>query len=217
MLKLENLNYTYDGKDRVLNNVNYTFKNGKVYAIVGNSGAGKTTVLSLLAGLDMPTSGLVTADGEDISKKGYEYHRKNRISLVFQNYNLINYMTSLENIRLADRNATADILRELGLSDDEIKRNVMKLSGGQQQRVAIGRALVAPGDIILADEPTGNLDEDTAEDIMDIFIKAAHEKNKCVIIVTHSHKISKMADVVLNLKNKTLKETIYRSDSDKVN
>lgn len=134
------------------------FEKGKFYTILGVSGSGKSTLLSLLAGLDEPKSGAVLYNNEDIKIKGYEKHRKNNISLIFQNYNLIDYMTPLENLKIVNPKADKSILNDLGLKDDEINRNVLQLSGGQQQRVAIARTLVADSPVILADEPTGNLD-----------------------------------------------------------
>ena len=126
---------------------------------------------------------------------------------MFQNYNLIDYLTPLENLKLVNAKATNETLHAMGLDDDHIHRNVMKLSGGQQQRVAIGRALVSSAPIILADEPTGNLDETTAADIITILRRAAHENDKCVIVVTHSKQLAKEADVVLTLKNKLLQKS----------
>ncbi|MCG5079532.1 ATP-binding cassette domain-containing protein, partial [Candidatus Saccharibacteria bacterium] len=122
------------------------------------------------------------------------------VSLVFQNYNLIDYLTPLENLQLVNPRATTKTLRTMGLDDEHINRNVMKLSGGQQQRAAIGRALVTPAPIILADEPTGNLDEATAGDIIDILHRVTKRDNKCVIVVTHSKRLAKTADIVLRLK-----------------
>ena len=185
--------------------VNQKFELGKFYAIIGKSGAGKSTLLSLLAGLDKPNSGRILFENEDISEKGYSNHRKNNISLVFQNYNLIDYLSPLENIRLVNSKAPEEILLDLGLDKSQIKRNVMKLSGGQQQRVAIARALVSEAPIILADEPTGNLDSATADEIIGILKKLAKERNKCVIVVTHSKEVANAADIVLELGDMKLK------------
>lgn len=169
ILEIKNVTYGYkDAETKVLSSVNYSFEIGKFYAIIGKSGTGKSTLLSLLAGLDKPEEGEILFKDENIEKTGYTNHRKNNISLVFQNYNLIDYLTPLENIRLVNNKASGDILNELGLDNQQIRRNVMKLSGGQQQRVAIGRALVSEAPIILADEPTGNLDEHTAGEIIAI-------------------------------------------------
>ena len=205
VLALEKVNYAYDKMARkLLENVTLEFEEGKFYAILGGSGAGKSTLLGLLAGLDVPTSGKILCNGKDISEEGLPKHRKRNVSLVFQNYNLIDYLTPLENLRLVNHRADAGVLEKMGLEKEEINRNVMKLSGGQQQRVAIGRALVSDAPVILADEPTGNLDEDTASDIIDILKTAAHDKGKCVIVVTHSKQVAKAADVVLRLRNRKL-------------
>ena len=174
--------------------------------IIGKSGAGKSTLLSLLAGLDTPTKGKILFEDQDIAQKGYNHHRRKQISLVFQNYNLIDYLTPMENVRLVNSQANKDSLLQLGLNEKEIHRNVLRLSGGQQQRVAIARALASTAPIILADEPTGNLDEGTAMDIIEILIKSAKQKNKCVIVVTHSKELANKADVVLELSNKNLVE-----------
>ncbi len=132
------------------------------------------------------------------------YNRKDHVSLIFQSYNLIDYMTPIENVALTAKKDVLPILLRLGLTAGEAKRNVMKLSGGQQQRVAIARALASDTPVILADEPTGNLDEDTAGEITDILKESAHELNKCVIVATHSNKLAAQADVVLNLKRGSL-------------
>lgn len=206
VLEIKNVNYGYENsKEKILSSVNQDFELGKFYAIIGKSGAGKSTLLSLLAGLDKPKKGQILFENEDIEKTGYSNHRKNNISLVFQNYNLIDYLSPLENIRLVNSKAPADILLQLGLDKGQIKRNVMKLSGGQQQRVAIARALVSEAPVILADEPTGNLDAATASEIIDVLKRLAKERNKCVIVVTHSREVAASADVVLELAGKNLK------------
>ena len=206
ILEIKNVTYNYsNSSELVLSNVNQKFEIGKFYAIIGKSGAGKSTLLSLLAGLDKPQNGQILFKGNDIEKDGYSNHRKNNISLVFQNYNLIDYLTPIENVRLVNKNASETILFELGLDKSQINRNVMKLSGGQQQRVAIARALVSEAPIILADEPTGNLDVDTASEIIEILKKLAKERNKCVIVVTHSKEVANSADIVLELRDRKLK------------
>ena len=205
ILEIKNVTYNYsNSSELVLSKVNQKFEIGKFYAIIGKSGAGKSTLLSLLAGLDKPGKGKILFKGNDIEKDGYSNHRKNNISLVFQNYNLIDYLTPLENVRLVNKNASETILFELGLDKSQINRNVMKLSGGQQQRVAIARALVSDSPIILADEPTGNLDVDTAGEIIEILKKLAKERNKCVIVVTHSKEVANSADIILELRDRKL-------------
>ena len=205
-LELKNVSYAYEKGKAVLQNVSGSLETGKMYAILGPSGSGKTTLLSLLGGLDVPTQGSVLFDSEDITTKGLEHHRRNHISLIFQSYNLIDYMTPVENVRLTAKLDAAPILERLGLEQDEITRNVLKLSGGQQQRVAIARALASDAPVILADEPTGNLDADTAEEITAILKESAHAFGKCVVVVTHSGEVAKQADVVLEIKRGHLKE-----------
>ena len=205
-LELKNVSYAYEKGKAVLQNVSAELETGKMYAILGPSGSGKTTLLSLLGGLDVPTQGSVLFDGEDITAKGLEHHRRNHISLIFQSYNLIDYMTPVENVRLTAKLGATPILERLGLEQDEITRNVLKLSGGQQQRVAIARALASDAPVILADEPTGNLDADTAEEITAILKESAHAFGKCVVVVTHSGEVAKQADVVLEIKRGHLKE-----------
>ena len=205
-LELKNVSYAYEKGKAVLQNVSASLETGKMYAILGPSGSGKTTLLSLLGGLDVPTQGGVLFDGEDITAKGLEHHRRNHISLIFQSYNLIDYMTPVENVRLIAKLDAVPILERLGLEQDEITRNVLKLSGGQQQRVAIARALASDAPVILADEPTGNLDADTAEEITAILKESAHAFGKCVVVVTHSGEVAKQADVVLEIKRGHLKE-----------
>lgn len=204
ILALNKVNYSYKNGKSVLSDVSMEFEKGKFYTILGVSGSGKSTLLALLAGLDEPKSGAVLYNNEDIKIKGYEKHRKNNISLIFQNYNLIDYMTPLENLKIVNPKADKSILNDLGLKDDEINRNVLQLSGGQQQRVAIARTLVADSPVILADEPTGNLDSGTEDEIIEILKTSAHKHGKCVIVVTHSKELAKKSDVILVLKNKKL-------------
>ena len=204
VLSLNKISYSYKNGKNILDDISIEFEKGKFYTILGVSGSGKTTLLSLLAGLDEPRKGEVLYNNEDIKIKGYENHRKNNISLIFQNYNLIDYMTPLENLKIVNPKVNKKILNNLGLADDEINRNVLQLSGGQQQRVAIARTLVTDSPVILADEPTGNLDSDTADEIIEILKTSAHKHGKCVIVVTHSKELAKKVDVVLVLKNKKL-------------
>ena len=207
VLSNNKVSYQYkEARQNVLSQIDQEFEAGKFYAIIGKSGSGKSTLLSLLAALDNPTSGKILFEGEDIQEKGDSYHRKHHISLVFQNYNLIDYLTPLENIRLVNPTATKEILLQLGLEESHVNRNVLKLSGGQQQRVAIARALVSEAPIILADEPTGNLDEHTAGEIIDVLKSLAKERKKCVIVVTHSKEVANAADTILELRETKLHE-----------
>ncbi len=205
-LELKNVSYAYEKGKTILSNISTELDTGKMYAILGPSGSGKTTLLSLLGGLDTPTQGSVLFNGGDIKAKGLEHHRRNNISLIFQSYNLIDYMTPMENVQLTAKLDAGPILVRLGLEQDEITRNVLKLSGGQQQRVAIARALASDAPVILADEPTGNLDADTAEEITAILKESAHTFGKCVVVVTHSADVAKQADAVLEIKRGHLKE-----------
>ena len=205
-LELKDVTYAYEKGKAILSNIYAELETGKMYAILGPSGSGKTTLLSLLGGLDTPTQGNVLFDGEDIKEKGLEHHRRNNISLIFQSYNLIDYMTPMENVQLTAKQEAAPILERLGLKKDEISRNVLKLSGGQQQRVAIARALASDAPVILADEPTGNLDADAAEEITMVLKESAHAFGKCVVVVTHDREVAKQADMVLEIKRGHLKE-----------
>ena len=196
MLKVNDLGYWYDRQENSLfENVNLEFKSGTSYAIVGQSGSGKTTFLSLLAGLDKPRAGQIELNGEPINKIGLTNYRKSKVAIVFQSYNLLTYMSPLNNLMTAmaitnsehrgDKDYAMKMLRRLGITDDQMKKNVQRLSGGQQQRVAIARTMVCDAKLVVADEPTGNLDEENTKYVIDQFQKIAHEQKKCVIIVTH--------------------------------
>lgn len=202
MMELENISYYYQSqKDKlVLDGISCRFENGKLYAILGASGCGKTTLLSLMAGLDVPVAGRILVDGEELRRDGLNRHRKEHVSLIFQNYNLIDYLTPIENVMLGGKADAPGLLAQMGIDAAQQRRNVLQLSGGQQQRVAIARALAGKAPILLADEPTGNLDEDTAGEIISIFQGLAHEQKKCVIVVTHSRELAEHADVVLRLR-----------------
>lgn len=204
IMKLQDIGYSYDKKKKVLRGIKIEMEAGKIYAILGPSGCGKSTLLSLMGGLDTPTSGQVLFDGQDIEKIGLGVYRRKYVAFVFQNYNLIDYMTPMENVALSSKLPSIPLFEKLGLTKEEAKRNVLKLSGGQQQRVAIARALASDARILLADEPTGNLDEDSAMGIMELLKESAHEMNKCVIVVTHSNELAKQADVTFKLKKGVL-------------
>lgn len=210
-LKLDNISYRYEkGAKDVLDKLNLDFDEGKIYAIVGKSGAGKTTLLSVLSSLARPTDGKILLDEQDVAKIDRYKFRSKYVGVIFQNFNLLTHLTALENVVLSmdisgkkfdrpKKEIALELLGKVGLNADEAKRRVLKLSGGQQQRVAIARALSYNPDIILADEPTGNLDGETQDEIISIFRMLADE-GKCVIIVTHSPDVAAAADVKYELK-----------------
>lgn len=204
ILEIKNVQYSYNNKKRILKGVSAQMEQGKLYAILGPSGCGKTTLLSLLGGLDSPGVGQILYKGQDIAGTGLADHRKNHVAFIFQSYNLIDYLTPGENVALTSKLPPLPILERLGLTKEETRRNVLKLSGGQQQRVAIARALASESPVILTDEPTGSLDEDTARGITEILKDSAHRMNKCVIVVTHSGELADQADVVFRLKRGVL-------------
>ena len=183
VLEIREIMYAYTNGKPVLSNINTIFETGKMYAILGTSGSGKTTLLSLIGGLDVPQKGEILFETENILQKGLENHRRNHVSLIFQSYNLIDYMTSIENVELTAKQDILLLLERLGLTTEEAKRNVMKLSGGQQQRVAIARALASDTPIILADEPTGN-----------VKLVQHYPKEIPVILFSLSMRISDMTD-----------------------
>jgi putative ABC transport system ATP-binding protein len=219
LLETKNVDYFYqDGDQRryILKETSVSFEKGTFYAILGQSGSGKTTFLSLISALDSPKSGEILLNGKDIKALGYDKYRRDEISIIFQSYNLIPYLTAVENVlvpmsitdnKLPDnhREVAYNLLDYSGITRDKADRLVNKLSGGEQQRVAIARALATNVDIILADEPTGNLDEEMEQEIVDIFKELAHAHNKCVIMVTHSNEIAQQADEMLYLRKGVLK------------
>ncbi|KRM56489.1 ABC transporter ATP-binding protein [Lacticaseibacillus sharpeae] len=210
MLNTNKLGYWYTHEeDYLFKDVDLTFNAGHSYAIVGQSGSGKTTLVSLLAGLDKPKSGSIELKGKDLNKIGLTTYRRHDVAIVFQAYNLFTYMSATENLMTAmaiteskhkgDKTYAQDMLRKLGLTDDQMKKNVQKLSGGQQQRVAIARTMVCDAPLVVADEPTGNLDETNTNEVIALFQKIAHEQGKCVIIVTHEPDVAKQCDGVIRL------------------
>lgn len=201
ILEARDVSYVYKSRrDKwILQHRNAGFHCGKIYAVLGPSGSGKTTFLSLLAGLDVPTEGEILYDGKPVMAKELREHRKNHISLVFQSYNLIDYLTPVENVRLGGKKDPEKLLQNIGIGPEYWKRSVLQLSGGQQQRVAIARALASEAKVLLADEPTGNLDEATAGEVTAILKRIAHEEGKCVIVVTHSKELAGEADEVIRI------------------
>ena len=220
ILSIKNVSHGYrDGSNyrEVLSTINYDFEEGCFYAILGASGSGKTTLLSLMAGLDKVQSGDIYFKGEDIQKISLNNYRRDCVGVVFQQYNLFSYMNAVDNILVVmdetknkvpkNKVQTAyGLLEKFGITKSKAKRLVTKLSGGEQQRVAIARALAGNVDLIFADEPTGNLDQDTQVEIMRLFRSLAHDFGKTVIVVTHSIEMAKYSDKKLILTNGALNE-----------
>ena len=216
VLKLDKVSYRYADAakdDYVFKNLSYEFKNGKMYAIKGKSGSGKTTLLSLISGLEKNYEGDIYYEDKLLKKLDLDKYRNSDIGIVFQSYNLLPHLNASENIILSmdiakikcenKKEKAIKLLKQVGLKEDYAKRRVLKLSGGEQQRVAIARSLSYNPKMILADEPTGNLDKDTENEILSIFEDLAHKQNKCVVIVTHSDNVCKKCDEVYELKVKS--------------
>jgi putative ABC transport system ATP-binding protein len=210
VLALNNISYVYAGtKKDVLKGISAEFEKGKVYAIMGKSGAGKTTLLSLISGLDLATKGSIDYNGMDVKALDRDDYRAKDVGVIFQGYNLLTCATAIDNILLsmhisgvkdANKKAAYALLEKVGIDKETANRKVLKLSGGEQQRVGIARALAHNPDVIIADEPSGNLDGATEKMIMSIFQCLAHEEDKCVIIVTHAKSVARCADEVLGLQ-----------------
>ena len=228
ILELKDVAYRYaDAKkdEYVLKGISLTFDEGKVYSIKGKSGSGKTTLLSLISGLEKKYKGTILYNGKSLNKMDVDKYRNSDIGIVFQSYNLLPHYTAIENIILSmdisnvkvkDKKKKAlDLMGQVGLKPDLAKRRVLRLSGGEQQRIAIARSLSYNPHIIIADEPTGNLDKDTEDEILSIFKDLAHKENKCVIIVTHSKNVCDKSDVVYDLKevNEVLKNKTNKKSS----
>jgi len=218
-LALQDVTFKYEGGSKtIFKDVNMTFENGKVYTIVGKSGAGKSTLLNLLAGLDTATSGSITYGNEDLAQMNRNHYRARKAGIIFQGLNLLTNATAVDNIVLsmhisgvAERNKKAKayaLLEKVGISKEKATRKILKLSGGEQQRVAIARALAHDPALIVADEPTGNLDKSTEDGILKIFTRLAHEEGKCVIIVTHSKKVTHIADETWGLDKGTFRQMV---------
>lgn len=213
ILKVSNVSYRYkdaNKDDYVLKNINYNFQKGKVYAIKGKSGSGKTTLLSLISGLEKKYEGEIFYKDKNLKKINLDNYRNHDIGIVFQSYNLLPHLTASENIILSmdiskikeknKKELTIKLMEKVGLNKNQSTRRVLKLSGGEQQRVAIARSLSYNPEIIIADEPTGNLDKETETEILNIFNDLAHKDNKCIIIVTHSQNVCDRSDYVYELK-----------------
>ena len=212
ILKLENVGYRYKDAPKdsyVFKNIDYEFEEGKMYAIKGKSGSGKTTLLSLITGLEKCTEGQILYANKTLKKMNLDRYRNTEIGIVFQSYNLLPRLTAIENIMLSmeiskvkvknKKEKALELMKSVGLSEEHSKRKILKLSGGEQQRIAIARSLSYNPKIIIADEPTGNLDKDTENEILKIFKHLAKDENKCVIIVTHSQNVCNEVDTVYEL------------------
>ena len=216
-LEIKNISYTYKGGTKpVINDVSCDFEKGKLYAVIGPSGSGKSTLLSLMAGLDKPSSGTIDLEGKNIFETDLDAYRRQSIAMIFQNFQLLPLLTVLENVcyvmeingvKFKDaKGKAAELLLSVGIEEEKHKRYPSNLSGGEQQRVAIARALASGAGIILADEPTGNLDVTNTENIMGILEGLAHEKQYCVIVVTHDLEIADRADKVYQMRDGVLIE-----------
>ena len=212
ILSAVNASFTYQNKSqsvRAVKNVSCTFEQGKCYAIVGKSGSGKTTLLSMLAGLETATEGHIFYRNEDIAGMNRDRYRRDNAAVIYQSYNLFPLLTAEENVmyplQLKKMNKTEikalaqKHLLTVGIAENQFKRFPTQLSGGEQQRVAIARALAAGSEIILADEPTGNLDTVNGEQVVEILLRLAHEENRCVIIVTHDLDIAERMDEIYTM------------------
>lgn len=214
VLQADGVSYTYQSKyQRVeaLRGVSCTFEAGRFYAIVGHSGSGKTTLLSLLAGLAKPTEGRILADGAPLCEIGDERHRRENVSVIYQAFNLFPTLTVLENVlypmqllkkpKAESRDRAKALLLSVGLREEQFKKLPTMLSGGEQQRVAVARALASDAKVILADEPTGNLDSENGQLVIDILHRLVREEDFCVIVVTHDLTIAEGADIVYRMKD----------------
>ncbi len=217
LLAANGLSFSYKNKYQTVQavkDVSCSFAPGKTYAIVGKSGSGKTTLLSLLAGLELPTEGKVLYAGKSTREMDCDAYRRDHAAVIYQNYNLFPLLTAEENVlyplKLKKMNPAEakklarEQLAAVGIAEDEYRRFPAQLSGGQQQRVAIARALAAGNQIILADEPTGNLDISNGEQVVEILLRLAHEEGRCVIIVTHDLEIAGQMDEVLTMRDGVL-------------
>lgn len=213
MLETKNLGFWYqDPANALFMDVNLQFEPGNMYAILGKSGSGKTTFLPLISALESPKEGAILYNSENLDKIVLTRFKRQHLANVFQAYNLLTYMTAYQNVSSAleisgvkkenKRDFITESLKSVGITEDLHHKKVAQLSGGQQQRVAIVRAMITGADIIVADEPTGNLDEETGREMIALFLKIAHEQNKIVILVTHDSDIAKRSDVTYELKDK---------------
>ena len=218
-LVIENVSYRYKNADRLaLNNVTCAFKPGQVTAVVGPSGSGKTTLLSIMAGLDRPEKGQVLLNGTDLAGMDLDAYRRQDVSVIFQAFQLFPLLTVMENVcypmelnEVALRDAkerARTLLSSVGIQEEKLRRFPANLSGGEQQRVAIARSLATGAGILLADEPTGNLDGENSRNVVEILTRLAHEEGYCVIIVTHDPAIAEASDVVYHMTDGILLQQV---------
>ena len=211
-LKLENVSYQYKHGDRkVVSEVTCLFEDGKLNSVLGPSGSGKTTLLSLMAGLDQPTQGQIYIDGESLANLDLDQYRRERVSMIFQAFQLFPLLTALENVCFPMQlngiskdeipEKAKSLLSSVGITEDKFKRYPANLSGGEQQRVAIARTLATGAHVLLADEPTGNLDKANGDKLIEILGQLAHEQGYCVIIVTHDPSIAERSDKVWRMSD----------------
>ena len=216
VIKFEDVSYWYSDQKSILKKVNVEFEKGKFYSIVGASGSGKTTFLSLAAGLEQQKEGNIYYNDKNIQKIGLSKYRNQYVSIIFQGYNLLNYMTALQNITTAmeiknikvknKKEIALEMLARVGLNEEQANKKVLQLSGGQQQRVAIARALVSNSDLIIADEPTGNLDEETSQEIIELMRDIVNKEQKTIIMVTHNKELAQQTDVLYEVKKRELQQ-----------
>lgn len=227
ILELKNVSYTYRNRYQsvtAVDGVNFSFEPGRVYAIVGKSGSGKTTLLSMLSGLDLPTEGEVLYNGVSTGKMNRDRYRREDVAVIYQNFNLFPLMTVRENImypvrlqghsRKEARAKASEMLEKVGLTEQQARRFPSMLSGGEQQRVAIARALASNSRVILADEPTGNLDVGNSRNIAQILCNLAHSMDYCVIIVTHDLAVASLADVQVRMVDGRIIENAFAGEND---
>ena len=221
ILRAENLSFSYRNKYQTVDavrGVSCTFSRGKAYAIVGKSGSGKTTLLSLLAGLELPSGGEALFEGTPTAKLNRDRYRRDHAAVIYQSYNLFPLLTAMENVlysmklkgirgKEAKERAQTELAR-VGIMPEQYRRFPAQMSGGEQQRVAIARALAAGNELILADEPTGNLDVSNSDQVIQILLQLAHEQNRCVIVITHDLDLAAKMDEIYTMRDGELLKNV---------